>query len=47
LREGLFIFVDLLADVPGELFEDGIVAAQQVSREQCAYQNGEEHSCRS
>jgi hypothetical protein len=33
----LFVFVDLLADVPGELFENGIVVAQQVSREQSAY----------
>ena len=45
LRKGLFVFVDLPADVLGELLKDRVLSTQRVPWEQSAYQNGEEYPC--
>ena len=46
LRKGLFVFVDLPADVLGELLKDRVLSTQRVPWEQTKYQNGEECPCR-
>jgi hypothetical protein len=46
LREGLFVFVDLPADVLGKLLKDFVLATGGVPWEQRREQNGEEHSYR-
>ncbi len=46
MRKGLFVFVDLPADVLGELLKDRIVSTKRAPWGQSTYQNGEEHACR-
>ena len=46
LRKGLFIFVDLLADVLSELLKDFVLSTRRVHWKQRTDQHGEEGSCR-
>jgi hypothetical protein len=46
LRKGLFVFVDLPADVLGKLLKDRIVSTQRVSWEQRAHEHGAGQACR-
>jgi hypothetical protein len=45
MRKCLFVFVDLPADVLGELLKDRALYARRVPWEQTTYQNGEEYPC--
>jgi len=46
LRKGLFVFVDLPADVLSKLLKDRIVSTQRVSWEQREHEHGEGQACR-